>query len=313
MQILKKSKKHQYICTLAIGNKILSDWKKYSLPFLKLYCQNNDIGLILFDKDLIDKKSPNWKKATWQKLLIPNYLKQSRLNVNNICMMDVDVLVNPAAPNIFDFHIEDKVTVISLRQNLPFEWSKAVRNVSFYRNTFYSKKYPLDSAINISLENLYKNHKLKIQKDEFCAGIYVVNINKFYKKFKKWFFKYSQNLYSITGGGEQTHFNYEVLNNKKVNFIDYKFQAIWVFEMAIYYPFLYEIKSLKNNQITNAIVTSLKNNYFLHFAGTWHEGQMWKNKKIFKVFTNNFQKNLEKYQKVKLSGNPKGMIKPNIK
>jgi len=313
VKILRKSKKHQYICTLAIGNEILSDWKKYSLPFLKLYCQNNDIGLILFDEDLIDKKSPNWKKATWQKLLIPNYLKQSRLKVKNICMMDVDVLVNPAAPNIFDFHIEDKVTVISLRQNLPFEWSKAVRNVSFYRNTFYSKKYPLDSAINISLENLYKNHKLKIQKDEFCAGIYVVNINKFYKKFKKWFFKYNKNLYSITGGGEQTHFNYEVQNNKKVSFIDYRFQAIWVFEMAIYYPFLYKFKTLKNNQVTNAIVTSLKNNYFLHFAGTWHEGQMWKNEKIFKVFTNNFQKKLDKYQKLKLSGNPIGMIKPKTK
>ena len=50
--------------------------------------------------------------------------------------------------------------------------------------------------------------------------------------------------------------------------------------MAIYYPFLYETKSIRNNEITKSIVASLKNNYFLHFAGTWHEGQMWKNLKF---------------------------------
>ena len=37
------------------------------------------------------------------------------------------------------------------------------------------------------------------------------------------------------------------------NFIEYKFQAIWVFEMAINYPFLYKFKSKKNKLITESI------------------------------------------------------------
>ena len=58
-------------------------------------------------------------------------------------MMDVDILVNPNAPNVFNFHDINKISVVSLRNNLPFDWNKAVRNISFfYRNYYYSKKYP---------------------------------------------------------------------------------------------------------------------------------------------------------------------------
>ena len=128
---------------------------------------------------------------------------------------------------------------------------------------------------------------------------------------KSWFYKYKKEIFSVTGGGEQTHFNYEVQNIKKENFIEYKFQAIWVFEMAINYPFLYKFKSKKNKLITESILASLQNNYFLHFAGSWYEGSMWKNSNIVKSYLNSkFNNQLINFQKKKLSGKPKGMIKP---
>jgi hypothetical protein len=136
-------------------------------------------------------------------------------------------------------------------------------------------------------------------------------VSKFNKIFKNWFFKYKQDIYSVTGGGEQTHFNYEVQKYGQVNFIDYRFQAIWVFEMAIYYPYLYELKAKFNKMITDTIITSIQNNYFLHFAGSWHESEMWKNKELKKkYFGSKILKKLIQFQKVKLKGKPQGMLKP---
>ena len=311
MQVIIKSQTDNYICSIVIGKEIYGYWYKYSLPFVKKYCEKHGLGLIIFRKDLISKKSLFWKKATWQKLLVGDLLKKKIKNIKNVCMMDVDILVNPEAPNIFNFHKNDKISVVSLRKKLPFSWEKAVKNISYYRNKYYSKKYPLDSAIGISLKNLYKIHNLKPQKDEFCAGLYIFSVNKFNKIFKKWFFKYKQDIYSVTGGGEQTHFNYEVQKLGQINFIDYRFQAIWVFEMAIYYPFLYKLKTKFNEMIIDAVITSLQNNYFLHFAGTWHESEMWKNNQLKKTyFQSKALKELIKFQKVKLMGKPKGMLKP---
>jgi len=311
MKIIIKSKSNNYICSVVIGEKTYNDWYKYSFPFVAKYCEKHGVGLIIFTKELISEKSLFWKKATWQKLLVGDYLKNRIKKIKNVCMMDVDILVNPEAPNVFDFHKEDKISVVSLRKNLPFSWEKAVKNISFYRNKYYSKKYPLDSAIGISLKNLYKIHNMKPQKDEFCAGLYIFNVKKFNKILKNWFFKYKQDIFSVTGGGEQTHFNYEVQNHGKVNYLDYKFQAIWVFEMAIYYPFLYKLKKKINSTLIESILTSFQNNYFLHFAGTWQEGQMWKLKELKNAyFKSEILNKLIKFQKVKLIGKPKGMLKP---
>jgi len=50
-------------------------------------------------------------------------------------------------------------------------------------------------------------------------------------------------------------------------------------------------------------------NYFLHFAGSWHESGMWKIKNIFKSKKTNFlNKKFIEYKKIKLKGKPKGRI-----
>ena len=68
--------------------------------------------------------------------------------------------------------------------------------------------------------------------------------------------------------------------------------------MAIYYPFLYRFKNKKNKLINNCILTSLSNNYFLHFAGSWYESNMWENLNTKKdVLKNKLLKKLKIYQK----------------
>ena len=64
-------------------------------------------------------------------------------------------------------------------------------------------------------------------------------------------------------------------NILKLIYLIIDFVAQWVFEMSNYYPFLYS-KEYRNNYdlISACIDSSLMNNYFLHFAGSWYEGDM---------------------------------------
>lgn len=307
--LLIKSYNQNYLVTIAIGNKVYSDWKKFSFPLWKKYCKKNKIGLIVIKKNLIEKNNKYWKKATWQKMLIGDYIQSCKIKVKNLCYLDTDILINPNSPSIFKFHDEKKISLISESFNLPYNLDHARRRVSFLRNKYYSKNYPLDSSLFMSIKQKYLYHKLKPQKDYACAGVIVFNIFYFAKLMKSWFYKYNKRIKTLTGGDEPIY-NYEIFNSKKVKLLNYKFQALWFYEMAVNYPFLYSLKEKKNRVLKDCIETTLLNNYFLHFPGSWYEGQMWK----IKDFLNNksaIQSNkYYKYSLKKVYGKPIGRVLP---
>ena len=200
-EIIIKSKNKNYLVTLAIGGNFYLDWKKYALPLWKKYCLRNKIGLIVIKKDLISKNSEYWKKRQWQKMLVGAYLLKSGVLIKNICSIDTDILINPFAPNIFKQHNENKISIISESFNMPYNLEFVRKKVSFYRNKYYSKKYPLDSSIFMSVKNKYLYHRLKPQNDYACTGVIVFNTKKFSGLMEKWFFKYKGNQNTLTGGG----------------------------------------------------------------------------------------------------------------
>ncbi len=302
MKILLKSKKKNYIVTVCVGKKILQNWKKYILPSWISYCKKNDIGLIYFDKELISKKDKFWKKPAWQRYLIGEKLKYTE--VKNICYLDVDILINPLSPNIFNDYNEKKIFVSSNIFNLPYNLEKVQKRVVFFRKNFLKKNYPLDSAIFANLKQTYAYSKLKPQKDSLCSGLFIFNKKNHGNFFKKFFYKYKNNYRSLTEG-DQVHFSYNVIKYQKYKLLDYKFQAYWLYEMALNYPFLYFSKN--KSLIKYCIEACLMNNYFIHFAGKWLEGRMWKND-IYKNIDFNFYKKLENYYNMKVSGKPIGII-----
>ena len=162
----------------------------------------------------------------------------------------------------------------------------------------------------MNIKQLYNFHKLKVQKDFACAGFFVFNVKIFSQVMKKWFFKYKKKINTLTGGGDQPIFNYEAFKTKKIKILDYKFQALWLYEVAHKYNFLYKYKKKKNNYIKDCIEASLAENYFLHFAGSWYEGQMWKMKNIFDEKKQNEIRKFKKYLQIKAKGTPKGRVLP---
>jgi len=287
--IRSNSNVENYLITVAIGKKYFDNWKNsYSKNWLD-YCKKNNLGLIVFNDDLIEKNSVLWKHPTWQRLLVPKYLSiYFKKKIKNICLLDADIIINANSNNIFDFHKNKTISYISLYKDLPYKdtFKELRKKIVFYRKNYMNKKYPLQSSILGSPNEIYKNYKFpKIFNDYFCAGVLVFNSSQNCDFFLKIFFRYYNDKRFI---GVEVPLNYEIFNNKKINKLNYKFQTIWLYELAYHYTFLYRLKKI--NKIKNLCVQqSLLDNYFIHFAGSWPDT---KSSKYFKNPANDlsFQK-----------------------
>jgi hypothetical protein len=313
MQILRKTKRTKnYIATIAIGSNYFANWEKFCKINWLNYCEKYDIGLIIFTEDLICKDHIKWKKPTWQKLLIGEKILSYSTEIELICYIDTDVLISPLAENIFEKYGGKKFGLISKRKNLPFNLNHTLRRVAHLRHNYYSKNYPLDSALFITLKDLYKTHNLSPQKDEACMGVILFNIKLHTQLMSKWFHLYDRNTFSITNGGDQTHLNYLIQAYASPEWLPYHFQAIWVYEMANYYPFLYNLDSkLSQLFIKKCIEATLIRNSFLHFAGSWPESEMWKVDLNYQDSETEAELiKFSKYMEVQLSGKPVGFTRP---
>ena len=309
--IIAPKKSGNILVTIAIGVKYKSFWEKYASTNWMDYCDKNDLGLLVITDDLIDNNHEYWKKATWQKLLLGEALKKYNSEIKNVCYIDTDFLINPNAPNIFDVSDLDKINLVSLFNNLPFDLNLVKKRIAFNRHHMYSSDYPLDSSLFMNIKEECDYHGKALLPDRSCAGFFVFNIDKHAEKLRTSFFNYKSDVKSITNGGDQFHFNFEIMNNLSVNWLDYRYQAIWLYEMAAYYPFLYQTKNQNNTDlIKSCVLSSLENNFFLHFAGAWNESKMLSVDDLLEDKNYN-NKEFNQYLNKNISGVPRGFIKPN--
>jgi hypothetical protein len=309
--IKKPNLEKNYLVTITIGKKYYDKWKFAALPLWKEYCNKNDLGIIVFHKDLVPKDYFAWKKATWQKLMIGTVLKENKIKITNICYLDSDILVNPYAPNVFDHYNEKTIALVSSKKNIPQPINETLRREAFLRKKHYDDSYPLDSALFKSTKDMYRFHNLEPKDNFFCAGFFLFNIKNHSQLMKKMFDKYPTTMQTITDGGDQTHLNFEFLKYGKISWLNYRFQAIWVYEMAWKYPFLYNSGRYNEDLIRECIEASLYQNYFLHFAGSWYESNMWNIGKFFSDTSKKKEiKNYYKYLKMPVTGKAAGVIKP---
>jgi len=309
--LIPPGKSGNVLATIAIGEQYLQPFMKYAYHTWEMYCRRHDLGLILFDDHLISPDHPKWKKATWQKYLIGDVVYKSNLSVNNICYLDTDLLINPLAPNIFESHDTSKIGVISIRTGLPYPHHEVCRRLAFSRHTYYSSRYPLDSALFVSLSDLYSAIGTKTQSDEACSGVIVFSMENHREIFTDFFYEFDRSVLSPTSGGDQTHFNYFVQKSGLHQWLDYRFQAQWTYEMAWKFPFLYSTHRDNPLVIKSCIEASLFSNYFLHFAGSWYESEMWEQVKVLDTPESlAILKDFEDYMKMPVYGKPLGAIKP---
>ena len=280
---IKNDKTKNYIAAIAIGSKHLNDWKKYCFNSWQKYCKKNNLGLIVIFKDLLNKNSKFWKKPTWQRLLISKYIKNSNLNIKNICVLDTDIFINQLAPDIFKNSNLSTVSVVNFYKNLPYNKNdyELRERLVYLRRLFLDSSYPLRSSLTASPKEIFKNYKLsKNLNNYFCAGVMVYNVNKYSDFFEKIYLKYCNKKYSFNG--VEIPLNFELLKKTKLFWLDYKFQTNWLFELSDKYSFIYRAKKNKLSLVKICAEEIILNSYFLHFAGTLSDANTaWKIKNFF--------------------------------
>lgn len=299
------------LTTIVIGQKYLDEWMLNAKPQWIEYCKKHELGLIAVTDELISESHPNWKKATWQKMLLGDSFRQAGIECNNVCYLDSDILINPMAPDVFLEYNPETIGLVSQRKNIPFPLDLLLRRIAFLRHNFYDNKYPLDSALFMSLQQIFDYHDVTPQTDYACMGFILFNVNNHSNTMQEWFHRYDRNVDSITGGGDEPLINYEIQNWGNVSWLDYRFQALWVYEMAWKYPFLYARDKINDTLIRECVEASLYSSYFLHFAGSWYESQMWKLGEWFEGDSYKYLSDFNDYLKTEVTGEPQGMIKPD--
>ena len=286
-EILLKSKSRNFIVSVAIGEKHYSDWRNYASRLWLKYCKRNNLVLIIIKKNLVSINNSYRLSPTWQRLLVANYLKINVKNIKNICLLDTDILINPYSPNVFKGIKKNKINVSKFVKSERFTQEKYYslkKKLILLRRQFISKKYPLNSSMNASPQEIFKHLKFKkIFYNYFCAGLMVFNVRIFENVLLNIYKKYSKNyLKNSLSGGVEAALNYELMNKKILNWIEYKFQAIWLLEVADNFSFLYYNKFKDKKLVKLVIEQILSENYFLHFSGTLSdEKNVLKIKKIF--------------------------------
>ena len=125
----------------------------------------------------------------------------------------------------------------------------------------------------MGVQQIYEYHNLTPQPDYACTGFFTGTIDEHSEEMSKIYYNYPATIKTLTEGGEEPIINFEFQSKFKVKWLSYNFQALWIYEMAAHYPFLY--KNISDiDLVSKCIETSLDNNIFLHFAGGWHESNM---------------------------------------
>ena len=281
MRIIREpGKSGNVLATIAIGEDYLKPFMEYALHTWQMYAERHDLGIIVFDEDLIPRDHPKWKKATWQKFLIASELDQSGVVVHDVCHLDTDILLNPTAPDVFEHHDSAKIGVVSQRSGLPYPLQETLRRIAFLRNRYFSQAYPLDSGLFASLDHVYRYSSLLPQRDYACAGVFLFSPSLHGGLFAEYFEEFDSSVLTPTSGGDELHFNYLVQSKGLDEWLDYRFQALWIYEIAWKYPFLYTVYRKDDELVRRCIEASLSTNYFLHFAGSWYESDMWSQVKV---------------------------------
>lgn len=265
------------LVTTAIGGTYLHDFVEYSLLTWQMYAERHGLGIILFSDDSVSKETMGGLNGSWLKMLLPELVAKQLPQIERIALIDTDIIVNLAAPNLFKATPEGFVGVVpefSADANRDVESKK---RLAYLRNSYYDSSYPLDSLLFASAGQVYAEEGFEPLNDSFCAGLLVLDVA-FSTYFSSWFNEAKNTLQEKAVAWEQTYLNHKVLTQLPHHWLDPKFQVIWNLEMAMFHPSLYQMGDLSKSEIAeNCVADTLNRVHFLHFAGSWPESAAWRN------------------------------------
>ncbi len=259
---------HQWLLTTAIGGNYFDQWNRYVKPYWDMYAAEHGLGIAVVVDDLFTDDEPRLHGA-WQKLLAPRALRDLLGREVRCALLDTDLFVSPGARNVFEEMPMGKIGVVSEVRGLPKPVAEIQNRVALLRKRFIDGNFPLNSLLNATPDQVFKWAGLPPMSDYFCSGMVIVDTQTHAVALAEAYRdRPNTEHYASIDWGEEVWLNYFVQSRDDVVWLDYEWHALWLFEVATYYPFLYA--TTNSEEIAGwCLASSLMRNQFVHLAGRW--------------------------------------------
>jgi len=260
------------IVTLAIGDKYGRMFRKWFLPGWKQYAARHGIDILVIDEPIDTSTRAQQRSPAWQKCILHRHPKTRQYN--QIAWIDADVRINPMAPNIFDSCPVGKVSAVddyaspsraehdSLLAGLYAKWDSS--GIEYIRNLTPQEYH--------GRFGLMCSHDHVVQ-----TGVMVFAPDISESLFEKVYNNYEDRGHA-SWNYEMRPLSYEILESGLVNWINPRFNSMWLAYEQLYYPFLRKYAHLelqimrlislgRVNLKRECVANAFDNSFFLHFAG----------------------------------------------
>jgi hypothetical protein len=95
------------LVTFAVGEPHLSNWRRYCEPGWRAYAAANGFDMLAFTEPLDKSVRGLSRSVAWQKCMLLS--QEQVLRYRRVVLLDADIAINPAAPNILDQVPPEKV------------------------------------------------------------------------------------------------------------------------------------------------------------------------------------------------------------
>ena len=298
------------LVTSAIGGSYLQDFKEFSLLTWKEYAQRCGLGVIVFADGSVSEETLAGFNGAWLKMLLPELVAKEFPKITRLALIDTDIIINPAAPNVFDSTPHGHVGVVPEFGPDPTRNTESRKRLAFLRRKYYDPSYPLDSILFASAEQVYVEEGFEPLSASFCSGLIVLDVV-FASDFSAWFEEAKTADRRPAVAWEQTYLNHKVLTQLPHHWLESEFQVIWNLEMASSHPSLYQLGDLSDTEFAqHCVADTLNRAYFLHFAGSWPESTAWKNspQQVINKMVSLFEPEFQEYLGTQSTGVARGKL-----
>lgn len=271
---------NNWLLTTAIGGDYLPRWRTTAAPSWIDYAGRHDLGIAVIVGDIHRPGEPKLNGA-WQKMLAPRALRDLLGRDVRCALLDTDLFIAPGAESVFDQVDIGNFGVVSEIRGLPLPVKRLTQRVAFLRRRFRDPEFPLESLLNADPRKVFEWAGLAPHDDYFCTGMIVCDTTSHADRLAEWYRSSPQaEEYHRIGAWEEVWLNHCIQSSADVAVLDYSWHALWIYEVAANYPFLYS-EDCPPEVAQWCLAASLMRNRFVHLAGRWESSLLVESSPLF--------------------------------
>ncbi len=245
------------IVTLAIGKDFRERWLQICQPNWQIYAERQGYDLICIDEPLDDSPLARQRSPSWQKCLVLSQPFSRRYE--RVVWVDLDVLINPTAPDITAETPIDKVGAVD-EYSVPTRALYATTLAKLYRHW---EAIGLPFVRNPTPESFYEVFGFTQGFPQVVqAGVMVLSPEHHRQILEHVYTEYADRGHNWNY--EMRPLSYELLQADCVHWLDARFNYTWGLYQALHFPFL--LDAGPNERLAACLAEAKQKTYFLHFA-----------------------------------------------